>query len=379
MKLLHISDLHIGKRFSERSFAEDQKYILNRILDIVDAVSPDGVMIAGDVYDRAIPSAEAVQILDEFLVALSKRGLPVFIISGNHDSPERLSFGNRLLESNRIYISPVYDGNIQPISLTDAHGAVNIYLMPFIKPSHVRRFYDEEDIVSYTDAMRVAIGHMNVDPEARNVLITHQFVTGSLRSDSEEHSVGGTDNVDAYVFEPFDYVALGHIHAPQNCGSEKIRYCGTPLKYSFSEVDHKKSVTVVTLEEKGVMTVDTIPLTPRTDMSELRGSFDQITDRTFYESFARRHDYLRITLTDENDVPEAMNKLRRIYTNVLHLRYDNQRTRANEVLTMDEEIEQKTPMALFAEFYQLQNNQSMTEEQTQVIASILEDMGGMTK
>jgi exonuclease SbcD len=376
MKLLHISDLHIGKRFSERSFADDQKYILQQILEMIDKETPDGVMIAGDVYDRAIPSAEAVQILDEFLVALSQKNIPVFLISGNHDSPERLAFGGRLLEANHIYISPVYDGNISPITLEDDYGTINIYLLPFIKPSHVRRFYDDEEIVSYTDAMRVAIAHMNVDPHARNVLITHQFVTGAIRSDSEECSVGGTDNVDACVFDVFDYVALGHIHAPQNCGSKKIRYCGTPLKYSFSEISHQKSVTLVTLAEKGELTVETLPLTPKTDMSELYGAFDTMTEKSFYENLGNRYDYLRITLTDENDIPDAMNHLRKIYPNVLHLRYDNQRTRFNEILTLDEEVEHKSPMTLFSEFYQKQNNQPMTEEQTAVIASIFDDLGG---
>ena len=378
MRLLHISDLHIGKRLSERSMAEDQKYVLEQILEIIDENKPDALMIAGDVYDRAIPSAEAVQILDEFLVALSRKNLPVLIISGNHDSPERLAFGSRLLKANNIHISPVYHGDIRPITLDDDYGTVNFYLLPFIKPSHVRRFYDEE-IVSYTDAMRVAIDHMNIDPTARNVLITHQFITGSLRSDSEERSVGGTDNVDASVLQDFDYVALGHIHAPQNCGSEKIRYCGTPLKYSFSEIHHKKSVTLVTLAEKGVLQVDTIPLIPKTDMSEIRGPFDQLTEKRFYDSLSCRYDYLRIILTDENDVPGAMNKLRKIYPNVLHLRYDNQRTRSDEVLEMDERVEQKSPMQLFEEFYQLQNNQPMSSQQADVVTSILNDLGGSVK
>ena len=250
MKLIHLSDLHLGKRVNEYSMLEDQEYILKKIINVIDDEKPDGVIIAGDVYDKSIPSAEAVQLFDDFLVQLAKRSLKVFVISGNHDSPERIAFGSRIMDASGIHMSPVYSGDITPIPLEDEFGTVNIYILPFIKPAHVRR-YAENEITTYTEAVEYVISKLNIDPANRNVLVTHQFVTGALRSESEEISVGGSDNVDAYVFEPFDYVALGHIHSPQTCGSENIRYCGTPLKYSFSEVHDKKSVTVVELREKG--------------------------------------------------------------------------------------------------------------------------------
>ena len=280
MKLLHLSDLHLGKRIKNFPLLEDQAYILQAILEILDAERPDAVLIAGDVYDRATPSTEAVELLDRFLVSLAERGLPVLLISGNHDSPERLAFGAQFLEKSRIFISPVYNGTVTPVTLEDEYGPVDFYLLPFLKPLHVRRCFPEEPVESYTEAVACAVSHMNLDPSRRNVLITHQFVTGAERCDSEEVSVGGSDNVDAVVFAPFDYVALGHLHGPQNIGDDRIRYCGTPLKYSFSESRQKKSVTLVELSAKGQRTVRTVPLTPRRDMVERRGCFqDFLTQR----------------------------------------------------------------------------------------------------
>ncbi|MBQ2159762.1 MAG: exonuclease SbcCD subunit D, partial [Oscillospiraceae bacterium] len=219
MKLIHLSDLHLGKRVNEFSMTEDQEYILKRILNVIDAESPDGVLIAGDVYDKSVPSAEAVALFDEFLVRLAARGLKVFVISGNHDSPERIAFGSRIMEKGGVYLSPVYNGKVEPIRLEDDFGEVDLYLLPFVKPAHVRRYREDAGIQTYTDAVRCAVEDMQIDPSKRNVLVTHQFVTGASRSDSEERSVGGSDNVDAEVFGAFDYVALGHIHSPQNCGS----------------------------------------------------------------------------------------------------------------------------------------------------------------
>lgn len=282
MKLIHLSDLHIGKRVLEVSMIEDQEYILTQILRIIDDCCPDAVMISGDVYDKSIPSAEAVTLFDDFLCRLSKRRIPTFIISGNHDSPERLAFGGRLLERSGIYISPVYDGNIRPVTLQDSSGEVDFWLLPFVKPGHVKRFYPDEEIGSYTDAVRVATQKMPIDRNKRNVLLTHQFVTGAATCESEELSVGGSDNVDASVFEGFDYVALGHIHGPQNIGSSRIRYCGTPLKYSFSEAEHLKSVTLVKLEGKGQLELQVLPLTPKRDLRQLRGTFAQLTDPELY-------------------------------------------------------------------------------------------------
>lgn len=292
MKLVHLSDLHLGKRVNEFSMLEDQQYILTEILQIIDREQPDGVLIAGDVYDKSVPSAEAVALLDDFLVRLSKRNLQVFIISGNHDSPERIAFGGRLMAQSGVHITPVYNGTVVPLTLTDEYGPVDIYLLPFLKPAHVRRFFPEREIITYTDAISAAIETMNADPARRNVLVTHQFVTGATRCDSEEISVGGADNVDVSVFDAFDYVALGHIHGPQQVGRETVRYCGTPLKYSFSEVKQQKSLTVVELSTKGSFSLRTIPLVPMRDMAELRGTYEELTFRGFYEGTSYRKDYV---------------------------------------------------------------------------------------
>jgi exonuclease SbcD len=367
MKLIHLSDLHLGKRVHGFSMLEDQKYILKQILQIICAEKPDGVLLAGDLYDKAIPPAEAVELLDDFLVALAKENLQTFLISGNHDSPERLAFGGRLMTASGIHVSPVYHGQVQLISLTDDYGTVDLYLLPFIKPAHVRRYFPEEEITSYTDAMAAAIGEFPLVPEHRNVLVTHQFVTGALPSDSEEISVGGTDHVDGDVFHDFDYVALGHIHGPQNIGSPRIRYCGTPLKYSFSEAKHQKSVTVVELKEKGQLEIRTIPLKPLHDLVEIRGSYEEITRRSFYENTAWQTDYIHITLTDEEDIPDAVGKLRSIYHNLMKLDYDNKRTQSQVEIQANEWVKRKTPLQLFSEFYQMQNNQPMSEEQAEFV------------
>ena len=363
MKFIHLSDLHLGKRVNEFSMLEDQLYILTEILHVIDAEKPDGVLIAGDIYDKSVPSAEAVALLDDFLVRLAKRDLQIFLISGNHDSPERMAFGGRLMEGSGVHLAPVYDGKVRPITLTDAYGAVNFYLLPFVKPSHVRRCFPEREITTYTDALAAAIEAMGVDPAGRNVLVTHQFVTGAARCDSEELSVGGTDNVDASVFDPFDYVALGHIHGPQRVGRETVRYCGTPLKYSFSEASHQKSVTVVELEAKGAVSVRTVPLVPLRDLVELRGTYEELTFRGFYEGTSYQKDYVHITLTDEEDIPDAMRKLQIIYPNLMKLDYDNRRTRAGARLDGAEDAEQKSPLELLEEFYEKQNGQPMGEEQ----------------
>ena len=376
MKLIHLSDLHIGKRVNEISMLEDQDYTLTQIIRIIDEERPAAVLICGDVYDKSVPSAEAVTLFDDFLCRLAKRDTQVLIISGNHDSPERLAFGNRLMEHAGIHISNVYDGNVQSVTLTDEHGDVSFWLLPFIKPTHVKRYHSDEGIESYTDAVRVAVEKMGIDTTKRNVLLTHQFVTGaSVDPDgSEELSVGGSDNVDASVFEGFDYVALGHIHGQQNIGgSNRIRYCGTPLKYSFSEEHHHKSVTIVELGAKGELQLRLHPLTPRHDMRTIRGTFEEITTKAFYEGTAT-DDYLRIFLTDEDDVHEAMGKLRTIYPNLMELRYDNTRTKANEAIDSAQNVEKKEPLQLFEELFEKQNNQPMSDEQRSFVAQLIDSI-----
>ena len=373
MKLIHLSDLHIGKRVNEVSMLEDQAYILTRILQIIDEEKADAVLIAGDVYDKSVPSADAVTLFDDFLCRLAKREKPVLIISGNHDSPERLAFGNRLLESSGIHISSVYNGTVEAVTLSDDHGEVVFWLLPFVKPAHVKRFFPDEGIESYTDACRVAVEKMGLAKEKRNVLLTHQFVTGASTCESEEFSVGGSDNVEACVFADFDYVALGHIHGPQNIGSNRIRYCGTPLKYSFSEAEHHKSVTVVNLGAKGELELQLRPLTPRHDLRQLRGSFEELTQKSFYGSTAA-DDYLHIILTDEEDVPEAIGRLRVIYPNIMKLSYDNTRTRADQSIDGAADVQRKSPLQLFEELYQQQNNQPMSELQRSFIRERIESI-----
>ena len=372
MKLIHLSDLHLGKRVNEFSMLEDQEYILKKIINAIDDECPDGILIAGDIYDKSIPSAEAVELFDDFLVSLAKRKLQVFVISGNHDSPERIAFGNRLMDASGIHLSPVYDGNVIPFCLHDDYGEVNIFMLPFVKPANVRRFFPDSEIVSYTDAVRIAIQNMPVNSANRNVLITHQFATGALRSESEDISVGGSDNIDASVFDEFDYVALGHIHGPQNIGSERVRYSGTPLKYSFSEASHQKSITVVELGEKGCLSVRTVSLTPQRDMAEIKGSYNELTRKSYYENTSYQDDYMHITLTDEEDILDAMGKLRVIYHNVMKLDYDNKRTRHSAEVNGSDAVETKTPFELFAEFYELQNNAPMSEEQSALIKQMIE-------
>ncbi len=371
MKLIHLSDLHLGKRVNEFNMLEDQAYILRQILEIIDREGPEGVIIAGDVYDKSVPSAEAVQLFDDFLYWLSKRKLQVFVISGNHDSPERVAFGARLVEGSGVHLAPVYDGKVTPVTLEDEFGPVDIYMLPFLKPAHVRRFFPEAEIETYTDAIRAAVEQMAPDPARRNVLVTHQFITGAARSESEEISVGGSDNVDASVFDGFDYVALGHIHGPQNIGSPRIRYCGTPLKYSFSEAGHEKSVTVLTLQSKGELELRTVPLTPLRDLRELRGTYMELTARENYID-TNLEDYVHITLTDEEDIPDVIGKLRVIYPNLMKLDYDNLRTRAKTDLTGVRDVERKSPLELFEAFYEMQNGQPVTEEQRTYLTDLIE-------
>lgn len=372
MKLVHLSDLHLGKRVNEFSLIEDQRHILNEILKIIDAEQPDAVLIAGDIYDKSVPSAEAVALFDSFLVSLAARSLKVCAVSGNHDSPERVSFGGRLMSRSGVHIAPVYSGMTEPVRFADEYGAVNVYMLPFVKPANVRRFFPEREIESYTAAVSAAIDAMNVDTTARNVLVTHQFVTGAERCESEELSVGGTDNVDASVFAPFDYVALGHIHGPQKVGRDTLRYCGTPLKYSFSEARHVKSVTVVELHEKGSVDIRAVPLTPLHDMTEIKGSYDELSFRDYYADKGFRNDYLHITLTDEEDVPDAVSKLRTIYPNIMKLDYDNSRTRAGIVLDSAAELQCKSKMELIEELFEKQNGRPMGDEQRGFAQELIE-------
>ena len=378
MKLIHLSDLHLGKRVNEFSMIEDQKYILNQILGIIDEEQPDGILLAGDLYDRPVPSAEAVQLLDSFLTRLAKRKIPVYAISGNHDSAERIAFGSHIMSSSGICMSPVYDGKTAKYCLMDNYGEVWIHLLPFIRPAVVRHVFageeGAEEIRTYQEAVQAAVEHMDLDTEKRNVLVAHQFVVGAMSCDSEEITVGGIDQIEGAVFRDFDYVALGHIHSPQNVENDRIRYCGTPLKYSFSEAGQQKSVTVVELGEKGTLEVREIQLKPLRDMRKLKGTYMAITSLSNYQD-TNTEDYVQITLTDEEDIVDGMQKLRTIYPNLMRLEYDNCRTRENQKVTGTETVEKKSELEYFEEFFELQNNQPMNEEQRKFSEELIRKLG----
>jgi exonuclease SbcD len=381
MKFLHISDLHIGKRVNEFSMTEDQKYILNQILQIAQREQVDAVLIAGDIYDKPMPSAEAVQMFDWFLTGLADLGKKVLAVSGNHDSPERIAFGGELMRGRGVYVSPVYRGETLEVALQDSYGEIRVHLLPFVKPATVRHALEErpEDEggirlpESYQEAAEIAIRRMKIDEKARNILVAHQFVTGAGRCDSEEVAVGGMDNVDARVFNAFDYVALGHIHSPQSVGRETVRYCGTPLKYSFSEAEQEKSVTIVELREKGQLTVSTVPLIPLHDMRKIRGAYLEVMSKSFYQD-RDREDYMQITLTDEEDIPDGMQRLRTVYPNLMRLVYDNSRTREDRTVEAVGQVEERSEMELFGEFYEMQNNQTMSGEQAAFMEKLIEGL-----
>ena len=389
MKLIHTADLHIGKSVCEHSMIDEQRFILANILEVVATEKPDALLIAGDVYDKSVPSAEAVAVLDEFLVQLSKTGTKVFVLSGNHDSAERIAFGGRIMADRGVYMSPVYSGAFMPVTLKDELGEVDVWMLPFVRPATVRACLESDDdraqVTDYTSATRMAIAQMKFAVGRRNVLLAHQFVTGAERSDSEE-SVGGLDNVDASVFEGFDYVALGHIHKPQNvakdaAGVARVRYSGTPLKYSLSEKDHKKSLTVVELGGKtqsglADISVREIPLKPAHDVREIRGTFAELVSPEYQRKQVaeglKLDDYVYVKLTDENDVPDAALKLRGIYPNLMMLDYDNERTRNQRITVGDTKVEQRTPMELFGEFFTDMTKRELNEEESKFVQDIIE-------
>ena len=373
MKLVHISDLHLGKRVNDFSMLDDQEYIMNQMLDIIETESASAVLISGDVYDKTIPPAEAVALFDRFLTGITSLGSKALIISGNHDSAERLAFGCNAMTSGGIYIAPVFNGTVTKTVLTDEYGNINVYMLPFLKPVTVRPFYGDTDITDTESAVKTVLDGITPDKNERNIIMAHQFITGAERSDSEEVYVGGLDNVSAELFADFDYTALGHIHRPQNIGSDKIRYCGTPLKYSFSEINNKKSVTVIDMKEKNSVSVKTVPLVPLRDMRHIRGSYAGVTDRASYINTAT-DDYLYITLTDEEDVFDAIGRLRSIYPNIMKIDYDNKRTSADNFIDTAGESVNKSPAELFGALYELQNNSPLSAEQREFLGGIIKDI-----
>ena len=426
MRFLHLSDLHIGKIVNGFSMVEDQINILEQIVKITAEQAVDAVLLSGDIYDRAAPSEEAMRIFDRFLTELAADGRPVLMISGNHDSAGRLTFGSEIFRTRQIYMSGSLADALTPVRLADAYGEVCFYLLPFTKPVHVRAaiagadagemmqtvadaaqtgmqegartaqtdadaeqaaqtdtqedaqmaqtvVQDAGDLHTYQQAIDYVIRQMDPDPAVRNVILAHQFVTGASRSDSETVSVGGTDNIDTSLFDAFDYAALGHIHGPQSVGRKTVRYCGTPLKYSFSEADQQKSVTIVEMKEKGNVTVETVPLTPLHDLRRIRGTYEELTLRANY-IHTNTDDYLHVTLTDEEDVPDAMSRLSVIYPHIMQLSYDNRRTAKNAQIDGGADaVRTKSVPELIGEFYELQNNQAMSDTQAAYVRALTED------
>ncbi|WFR59804.1 exonuclease SbcCD subunit D [Anaerocolumna sp. AGMB13025] len=381
MKFLHISDLHIGKKFRETDFTDDQIHILNEILEIVDDIKPDGILIAGDIYDRSVPTAAAVNIFDDFLTRLDMKKIKIFIISGNHDSPERLNFGKEIMSKSGIHIAGTFRGKMDKISMEDKFGSINIYLLPFVKPSVVSYFFKEEETDTYEKAVKAVIEAAQIDQSQRNILVAHQFVTNQgvepEKSDSELLSVGGLDNIDVSVFDAFDYVALGHIHGPQRIGRETVRYCGTPLKYSFSEANHKKSVTCLEITDKNQVSVTAIPLHPVRDMRIIKDKLDNLLKEEIYTG-KNREDYIHAIITDEEDIYDPMGKLRTVYPNILILEKENAKSRVNENsrTSASGDVASRSPMDLFEEFYKNQNNVELNETQRKIMQDIFMELGG---
>ena len=379
MKLMHLSDLHLGKRLNEFSLLEDQCFILQQLVKLVRSEQPDCVLLAGDIYDKPVPPAEAVTLFDDFLNKLAQL-TTVCVTSGNHDSAERLAFGAQLMREGGVHFCGLYTGEPQCVTLQDAYGSVHIYLLPFLKPAHVRHCLpptEAEQVTTYHEALRCAVERLHINAAERNVLVSHQFVTGAQTAGSEAVNVGGVDNIGAEVFAAFDYTALGHIHRAQNVGSERVRYSGTPLKYSFAEWQQEKSVTLVELGEKGSVSVTALPLAPLRDLRKLRGSYEELMSRDFYDELPKDsdgllRDFYHLTLTDEEDVPDAVQKLRSVYKNLLQLEYDNKRTRTDNAIEGAERVVEKSPLELMEEFYQLQNNQALSEKQRAYLQGLLE-------
>ena len=368
MRFAHISDLHLGIRICDVKMAEDQLFILDQIADIIEAHKPDGVFISGDIYDRPIPPEESVEMLSAFLTRIRKAGPEIYMISGNHDSPERIDFATELLGSAGIHISGKYEGKIKKITKEDRYGEADIYLLPFIKPSYVNNCLPEEEKIESTDydaAVRKVLSYIRPDKKKRNIILTHQFVQGATRSESEEVIVGFIDAIGADIYDDFDYVALGHLHKRQYIKRDTLLYPGTPLKYSFKEEKNEKSVTFVELKGKGDIKISTVPLMAKRDMRNIEGAFEDVMKR-------KSDDYVRVVLTDEIPIPFAFNKLRNSYPNILKLEYAKTKDFASQIKT-DTDLKEKTPLELFEDFYFKVNGRRPDDEQKRFMAEIIEE------
>lgn len=382
MKFIHLSDLHIGKTILEQALIEDQAYMLNQIIEIIKEEKIDAVLIAGDIYDRSVPSSEAVNLLDEFLNNLIKKiKVKVFIISGNHDSKERLNFGSRIFENDGLYIQTSYDGFIRNVSLEDEYGKLNIYMMPFVKPADVKNYFEEE-INGYDDAFRKIMDKEDVNQKERNIILTHQFITAGNsepeKCESETLVLGGTENVDISNFDKFDYVAIGHIHGPQRIGRDTARYSGTMLKYSFSEVNHKKSVVIIDFKEKENLEYKLVPLKPLRDMRVIEGPIEELLKEENYKG-TNLEDFIRAIITNEEPVYDAIGQIRKIYPNTLRLDIKNSKSAQNleSDFTKIDNIKQKDELELFDEFFEFQNNVNLNDKQKEIMRKIIDEVKGV--
>ncbi len=376
MKFFHLSDLHIGKTVNGFSMLEEQRHIFEQIIGYIKTEKPGAVLIAGDIYDRAVPGIEAVRLFDDFLTSLAATEVTVLIISGNHDSPERLNYASRLLSEQKLHLCGVFGGTLKSVTLADEHGEVDFWLLPFIKPSGVRGMFPDKEIESYTDALTAALETATIDDSHRNVLLSHQFYTSAgvtpIRSESEINPVGGLDAVDAAILSHFDYVALGHLHGGQKVG-ENARYAGSPVKYSLSEWKHHKTITLVELCEKGKVEITPLPLTPLHDMREIKGTLAALTSDEVL-SQANHEDYLRVILTDDEEIIDPIGKLRSHYPNVMALDFENVRTNMDmTAISPDiEKIDKFSPYDLFSEFFLETTGAVMTPAQAEIVQALLE-------
>lgn len=388
MRFFHLSDLHIGKHLHFYNMAQEQAFILNQIVQKAVEYQPDAILIAGDIYDKSVPSGEAYRLFDDFLVKLSEimPTIPVLIIAGNHDSAERLQYASSFMEKHQIYIStmpPEQGEHLRKVTLTDEYGEVDFYLFPFIKPGYVRYLFQEGEEVSFETAFSRVLEQEQIDDTRRNVLLAHQFFTTNgikpeiCDSETAGVVVGGLDAIDTRVISGFDYVALGHIHGPQTIGNGRIRYCGTPLKYSVSEEHHKKSITYVTLREKGSEPViETIPLVGDRDVRKIRGTLQELLAAG---KNGNVHDYVSITLTDEKEPYRPKDALEEVYDHILEITVDNARTRAILADSGMSEERIVSPIEAFREFYQLMQQQPLSEDEENIMIEIIGQAGGETE
>ena len=380
MKFLHLADLHLGKILQEQSLIEDQEYMLKQIIGTIERENIETVLISGDVYDRSVPPAEAVNLLDSFLKTLIKElKIKVFIIAGNHDSKDRLAFGSKIFEDEGLYIESKYNGDLRKVELQDEYGKLNIYMLPFVKPIEVKQFFKEDLENNYNTAINKIIAKEKIDVEERNIILVHQFVTAGMvepeRTESEVLSLGGIENVDVSNFECFDYVAIGHVHRPQKIGRDTARYAGTMLKYSFSEINHNKTIPIIELKDKGDININLVQLNPLRDMREIKGPIEELIKQENYEC-GNTNDYIKAVITNVEPVYDAIGQIRRIYPNTLKLEIRNSKTISNveEQNINLENVKKKTELELFADFYKAQNNADLDEKRTEIIKNIISEV-----